>query len=244
MPKKDRNALIGVVLLMLVFILIVIYVYFKTNSVSVAMDNEEIYEPIPFFDYFYSTFWSGYLNVPYMNRGWMGIATLISLCIIGLIIIKKMPAILQLTFLPTFYVGTYQFNGQDISHGYQIMSNDIALSGLVNMLFTLIWLMLWGGLAFFIAVILFFGFGGVLAGAGAIVQEQERAERKEQIQNLHNKKSHLESEKNSLITSNHILGFPVANLSPSELEHNRKKRDHLSKEIEEIEDNLKKFDDK
>ena len=164
MSKKDMC----IIFLMVLFVAVII-----PNDVF-AEDVQGEYKAVPFFDELYSTFWSGYLNLSFVNRGWIGWGSLMTLAIIGGIVIKKMPGILQLTFLPTFYVGTYQFNGQDISHGFQIMSNGTALSDFVNMSFTLIWLMLWGGLAAFVAVMLFFGFEAALKGAGNAVNNESR----------------------------------------------------------------------
>lgn len=258
MSKEDKRGLIGVIFLMVLFVAVAIFGSLSQNNVS-AGDIQEEYKAIPFFDELYSTFGAGYLSLSFVNRGWIGLGSLMTLAIIGGIVIKKMPGILQLTFLPTFYIGTYQFNGQDISHGYQIMSSDIALSGFMNMLFTLIWLMLWGGLAAFVALMLFFGFGAVLKGAGnavnnessnrdkfkeprGILENLDYIARENKIKSLSDRKSDLEFKRSQLRTRNTILDDLIGNnCSASELENNRKKYDRLSKEIEDIDNDLKKL---
>ncbi|MBQ7704925.1 MAG: hypothetical protein IJT73_05830 [Selenomonadaceae bacterium] len=89
------------------------------------------------------------------------------------------------------------------------------------------------------------GVGGVLFGVGgAVAQEQIRAEREEHIKNLRNKKSRLEFERGQIKTSNTLLDGWIGNSSsPSELEHNRRKYDRLSKEIDKLDGDLKKFED-
>lgn len=261
MLKKSKREWVIILFVFGLPVIIQFFIWLKQDitlddifSNFIIMDSEEVYEPIPLFDELYSTFWSGYLNLPFTDRGWIGYITLITLCVIGFILIRKIPAILQWTLLPIFYIATYEFMWTSKNHVsrlasngvFQIMSNDMMLSGFVNMLFTLICFMLWGGLIIMVIIPLLFSFGGVVgAVGGAVAQEQSRAEREEYIKNLRNKKSHLESEQKSIITSNTVFGIPTGNnLSPSELEHNRRRYNRLSKEIEEIEDTLKKLNDK
>lgn len=242
MSKKDKRGLIITILLISALFFAMIFIYFKRE---IDINKEEVYEPVPFFDELYSTFWSGYLSLPFMDRGYIGIATIILLCIIGIIIIRKMPAILQWTFLPTFYVSTYQFNGQDISRGFQIMPSDMALSGLVNMTFTLIWLMLWGGVIAVVVTSIFLGFGAALGEVGKAVNtessESDEAHdkfiREHEKQKLSDHISDLGLKRSSIKTHNTFLDLITgSSLSKSELKHNQKRYDKLSKQIEDLED--------
>ncbi|MBQ7704924.1 MAG: hypothetical protein IJT73_05825 [Selenomonadaceae bacterium] len=141
MPKKDRNALIGVVVVMLSFFLTVVFYYFEKE---INMHKENIYKPVPFFDELYSNFWSGYLNLSFMDRSLIGIVTLILLCIIGLFIIKKMPAILQWTLLPTFAISVVYDNSLN-----NLLNNmNITPFGWLNTIIALIFLSLWGDYVF------------------------------------------------------------------------------------------------
>ena len=106
---------------------------------------------------------------------------------------------------------------------------------------------------------LFFGFGAAIEGAGnavnnessnrdkfkephGILEHLDYIERENKIKSLSDRKSDLEFKRSQLRTSNTILDDLIGNnCSASELENNRKKYDRLSKEIEDIDNDLKKL---